>query len=84
MRPIRCRKLATRRSGLSAAERALALSQQTLALFRVQYDAGAATQLDLLQAQDGLVGAEVALAAARFELHLADVALARATGRLRG
>ncbi len=77
------RALATRRAGLSAAERALDLSQQTLALFRVQYEAGAATQLDLLQAQDGLVGAEVARAAARFELHLAEVALARATGRLR-
>jgi outer membrane protein TolC len=78
------RALDTRRAGLAAATRAFELSKQTLELFRVQYEAGSATQLDLLQAQDGLVGAEVALAQARFELSLADVTLRRAAGQFPG
>ncbi len=46
----------------------------------VQHEAGTATQLDLLQAQDALVGAEVTLAQARFDLALGALALDRASG----
>jgi len=46
----------------------------------VQHDAGTATQLDLLQAQDNLVAAEVALAQARFDLSLGGLSLERLSG----
>ena len=42
-----------------AAERSVALAQEALGIVRAQYDAGTATQLDVLQAQDSLVAAEV-------------------------
>jgi outer membrane protein TolC len=66
-----------------AAERSVVLSQETLGLMRVQHNAGTATQLDLLQAQDALVSAEVSLAQAHFDLALADLALQRAVGTFR-
>jgi outer membrane protein TolC len=47
---------------------------------QVQHDAGTATQLDLLQAQDNLVAAEVALAQARFDLSLGALSLERLSG----
>ncbi len=71
----------TKRQALATAERAVALSRETLELVRVQHDAGTATQLDLLQAQDSLVAAEVGLAQARFDLALSDLALRRTAGR---
>jgi outer membrane protein TolC len=73
-------QLATKRRALETAESASRLSQETLALVRAQHDAGTATQLDLLQAQDALVGAEVGLAQARFDLQLSDLNLQRIAG----
>jgi outer membrane protein TolC len=76
--------LDTKRSALTTALDAVQLSQETLKLVRVQHDAGTATQLDLLQAQDALVAAEVALAQARFDLALADLTLRRTAGTFPG
>jgi outer membrane protein TolC len=73
-------QLVTRRLALEAAQRQLELSRETLDLVRVQHQAGTATQLDLLAAQDALVVAEVGLAQARFDLQLGDLSLARAAG----
>jgi outer membrane protein TolC len=70
----------TRRKALETARRSVDLSRETLSLVRVQHDVGTATQLDLLQAQDSLVAAEVAVAQARFDLGLADIALRRSAG----
>ncbi|HEX9104170.1 MAG TPA: TolC family protein [Polyangia bacterium] len=74
------RALKTRRRALETARRSVQLSQQTLDLVQVQHDAGTATQLDLLQAQDNLVAAEVALAQARFDLALGGLSLERLSG----
>jgi outer membrane protein TolC len=70
----------TKRKALEAARRSVDLSRETLGLVRVQHDAGTATQLDLLEAQDSLVAAEVGVAQARFDLGLADVTLRRSAG----
>ena len=64
------RALTTKRRALDTARRSVQLSKETLDLVQAQHDAGTATQLDLLQAQDNLVAAEVALAQARFDLAL--------------
>jgi outer membrane protein TolC len=72
--------LATKQRALVTAQRSVDLSHETLELVRVQHDAGTATQLDLLQAQDALVAAEVAVAQARFDLALAHLTLERAAG----
>ncbi|MCA1663034.1 MAG: TolC family protein, partial [Myxococcales bacterium] len=74
------RQLATRRRALETARRSQQLSKETLELVQVQHDAGTATQLDLLQAQDNLVAAEVALAQARFDLSLGALSLERLSG----
>lgn len=74
------RAIDTRRSALEAAQVAVALSHETLELVRAQYEAGTALQLDLLAAQDNLIGAEVGLAQARFDLSLADLTLQRNAG----
>jgi outer membrane protein TolC len=74
------RALVTKRSALRTAERSVVLARDTLAIMRVQYEAGTATQLDLLQAQDSLVAAEVSQAQARLDLLLADLTLRRAAG----
>jgi outer membrane protein TolC len=74
------RALVTRRRALETARRSLRLSKETLDLVQVQHDAGTATQLDLLQAQDNLVAAEVALAQARFDLSLGGLQLERLSG----
>jgi outer membrane protein TolC len=73
-------QLATRHLALEAAEQQLDLARETLELVRVQHEAGTATQLDLLTAQDALVAAEVGRAQGRFDVQLADLALARAAG----
>ncbi len=72
--------LSTKKKALETAERAVDLSNETLSLVRVQHDAGTATQLDLLQAQDSLVESEVARAQAHFDLELSDLLLQRTIG----
>ena len=74
------RALSTKRRALETAESAVQLSEETLGLVRSQHDAGTATQLDLLQAQDALVTAEVGRAQARFDLQLSDLNLQRIAG----
>lgn len=74
----------TKRKGVGAAQRSVQLARETLRLVRAQYDAGTARQLDVLQAQDVLVGAEVALAQAHFDVALADLQLRRASGEFPG
>src|SRR5262249_8000364 len=69
--------LATKRRALDAAKRSVDLSKESLELVQVRYEAGSATQLDLLQAQDALVASEVGLAQSRFDLALAALALER-------
>lgn len=76
--------LEVKRSAVNAARREVALADETLHLVRVQRDAGTVTQLDLLQAQDALIQAEVAMARARFDLGLAWVQLQRAAGLFPG
>jgi outer membrane protein TolC len=66
---------------VAASERACALAQETLTLARAQRDAGSATELELLQAQDDLVSAEVARAQARYERSLANITLMHALGQ---
>jgi outer membrane protein TolC len=70
----------TKRQGVFAALRAVELAKETIDLVRTQYEAGTVTQVDLLQAQDGLVGAQEALAQARFDLAVADLTLRRTAG----
>jgi outer membrane protein TolC len=74
------RTVKTKRSAVRTAERSVQLSKETLDLVTVQHEAGTATQLDLLQAQDALVSAEVALAQARFDLALGALSLDRTAG----
>ena len=74
------RSLKTRRSALDAAKTSLDLSRETVHVVRAQYEAGQATQLELLQAQDALVSADVGVAQARLALELAGLELQRATG----
>lgn len=73
-------QLETKRKGVGAAQRSVELARETLRLIRAQYEAGTAKQLDVLEAQDGLVGAEVSLAQAHFDVALADLQLKRASG----
>jgi outer membrane protein TolC len=76
--------LETKRHAQRAAERSVALALETLELVRTQYAAGNAAQLDLLQAQDGLVAAKESLAQAHFEVAVADLTLRRAAGSFPG
>ena len=70
----------TKLQAVSAASRSVELARETIDLVRTQYEAGTVTQVDLLQAQDGLVGAQEALAQARFDLAVADLTLRRTAG----
>jgi outer membrane protein TolC len=70
----------TKQHAVEAASRAVVLSQETIDLVRTQYEAGTVTQVDLLQAQDNLVGAQEALAQSRFDLAVADLTLRRVAG----
>jgi outer membrane protein len=72
--------LETSHKGVVAADRAVALAQEALGIVRTQYEVGTATQLDVLQAQDSLVSAQVSLAQAHFDVSIADLQLARAAG----
>lgn len=74
----------TKRQALATAQHTVELSKEALELVRLQHEAGTATQLDLLQAQDSLMLSEVALAQARFDLALADLALRRDVGSFDG
>jgi outer membrane protein len=76
--------LDTKRKGVASAQRSVELARETLRLVRAQYEAGTAKQLDVLQAQDVLVGSEVALAQAHFDVALADLQLRRAAGEFPG
>ncbi|HEV7558752.1 MAG TPA: TolC family protein [Kofleriaceae bacterium] len=76
--------LETKRKAVNAAQRQVALANESLRLTRAQYDAGTAKQLDVLQAQDSVIAAEVGLAQAHFEVSLADVQLRRAAGTFPG
>lgn len=77
-------QLETKRHGQAAAERSVALARETLDLVRTQYEAGSATQIDLLQAQDNLVAAQEALAQAHFDVAVAELTLRRTTGTFPG
>jgi outer membrane protein TolC len=70
----------TKQHAVSAATRSVELARETIDLVRTQYEAGTVTQVDLLQAQDGLVGAQEALAQARFDLAVADLTLRKTAG----
>lgn len=72
--------LRTKRQAVEAAQKSVSLSQESLELIRTQYTAGTATQLDLLQAQDVLVGANIALVQAHFDVAAADLAFRYAAG----
>jgi outer membrane protein TolC len=72
--------LRTKQQGVQAAQQAVALSSESLELIRTQYTAGTATQLDLLQAQDALIAAQVALVQARFDVAASDLAFRYAAG----
>jgi outer membrane protein TolC len=76
--------LETKRKGVVAADRAVVLAKESLRIVRAQYEAGTVKQLDVLQAQDSLVSAEVNLAQAHFDLSLADLQLQRAAGTFPG
>jgi outer membrane protein len=70
----------TKRAAVESARKSVELARASLALVRVQYEAGATTQLNLLEAQDAMVAAEVTLAQASFELAVADLGARRAAG----
>jgi outer membrane protein TolC len=74
----------TKRAAVATAEASVNQADDTLALMRVQVDAGTSLELELLQAQDALVEAEVSLAQARFDLALAMLALEHASGHAPG
>lgn len=72
--------LATKVEAQRTAERSVVLARETLDLTRTQYEAGTATQIDLLTAQDALVSAEDAVARAHFDVAAAHLVLQRAAG----
>jgi len=74
------RKLETKAAGVKTAERSVDLAKGTVELVRVQYESGATTQVELLQAQDALVAAQERLAQAHYDLAAADLALRHAAG----
>jgi len=70
----------TKHQAQLTAERSVGLAQESVELTRTQYEAGSATQIDVLQAQDALVQAQDELARAHFDVALADLTLRRAAG----
>ena len=78
------RSLETKQKAVETAERSVALARETLELVRVQYEAGSVTQVDLLQAQDGLVAVQEALAQAHFDVAVTDLTLRRSAGTFPG
>ena len=77
-------ELKTKANALQTAEISVLLSKETLSLVRAQHDAGTATQLDLLQAQDALTAAETGVAQAHFDLALGELQLQRLAGTFPG
>jgi outer membrane protein TolC len=78
------RSLETKQRAVETAERSVTLARETLELVRVQYEAGSVTQVDLLQAQDGLVAVQESLAQAHFDVAIADLTLRRTAGTFPG
>jgi outer membrane protein TolC len=78
------REIETKTRARETSERSVELAKETLELVRVQYEAGTATQVDLLTAQDSLVAAQEALARAHYDIAIADLTLRRASGTLPG
>lgn len=78
------KEIETKTRARETSERSVELAKETLELVRVQYEAGTATQVDLLTAQDSLVAAEEALARAHYDIAIADLTLRRASGTLPG
>lgn len=74
----------TKQQAQLTAERSVGLAQESVELTRTQYEAGSATQIDVLQAQDALVEAQDELARAHFDVALADLTLRRAAGTFPG
>jgi len=72
--------LRTKQQAQDAAEQSVTLSRKALDLARAQYEVGVGTELDLLQAQDAVDAAQVALARAHFDVAAADLALRHAAG----
>ena len=77
-------QLDTKNHAREAAERSVTLASETLDLVRTQYEAGTATQIDLLQAQDNLISSQEALAQAHFDVAVADLTLRHAAGTFPG
>jgi outer membrane protein TolC len=78
------RSLETKQRAAETAERSVGLARETLDLVRTQYEAGTVTQVDLLQAQDGLVAVQESLAQAHFDVAIADLTLRRTAGTFPG
>ncbi len=78
------RSLVTKQKAVETAERSVVLANETLELVRAQYEAGAVTQVDLLQAQDSLVAVQESLAQAHYDVAIADLTLRRAVGTFPG
>ncbi len=78
------RQVETKIAAQETFEHSVALARETVELVRIQYEAGQATQIDLLTAQDNLVAAQEALAQAHFDLAVADLTLRRAAGTFPG
>ena len=72
--------LETKQHALESASAPSRWPSETLELVRTQYEAGSVTQVDLLQAQDALVGAQEALAQAHYDVATANLSLRRAAG----
>jgi outer membrane protein TolC len=72
--------LSVKEKAVQASQEALQLSSESLDLIRTQYTAGTATQLDLLQAQNAVVAARLAVVQARFDVAAADLALRYSAG----
>ena len=78
------RSLETKQKAVETAERSVTLARETLELVRVQYEAGNVTQVDLLQAQDGLVAVQDSLTQAHFDVAITELTLRRTAGTFPG
>jgi outer membrane protein TolC len=74
------RQVLTSRQRLLTEERSVQLAKEVFDVVRVQYEAGTATQLELLTAQNQLFVAGTSLVQARFNLSLAVLNLRKLTG----
>jgi len=68
------------RGAVQAAEAAIASAEEAFRVTQAQVKAGSATTTDLLESESALTQARLNLTRAQYELALAHVALARATG----